>query len=231
MVLGEVNRKINSITARIIWRCNSSTMTKAALELLKYMINLDKHKLIGKGLHRECYRHPENKNLCIKVALSENQRETRREKKYYGHLQKRKISWEMIPRYYGEIRTNLGLGSIFDLVLDDDGAVSKTLEYYLVSDAKTNLHVCNVTKALFRLKKYLLEQRVITMTLKPKNIACQKKADGNFRLSIIDNIGTSDFFPFCTYSDFWAKRKIIRKWSKFEKDLAGIYHFNSELKS
>lgn len=56
-------------------------MTKAALELLKYMINLDKRKLIGKGLHRKCYPHPENKNLCIKVALSENQRETRREKK------------------------------------------------------------------------------------------------------------------------------------------------------
>ena len=211
------------------WRNNSSALSKAALEVLRHMIKLDKHHLVGKGLHRECYRHPENENLCIKVGISGNHREIRREKNYYRHLQKRKISWEMIPRYYGDIKTNMGPGSVFDLVLDDDGAISRTLEHYLTSCAKTDSLVCNIAKALFRFKNYLLEQRIITMTLKPKNIACQKQATGDFRLSIIDNIGNSDFFPLCTYSSFWAKRKIIRKWSKFEKDLMGIYHFNNRL--
>ena len=71
------------------------------------MINLDKSRLVGKGLHREVYTHPENNNLCIKVVVHGNADESRREKEYYRLLEKRRIVWGMIPRYHGDVETNL----------------------------------------------------------------------------------------------------------------------------
>jgi hypothetical protein len=193
------------------------------------MINLDKSSFVGKGLHRECYRHPENKNLCIKVVVSGNADESQREKRYCRHLEKRGISWDMIPKFYGDIETNLGLGSVFDLVLDHDGEVSKTLEYYLSSNKKTEEHYDGLSNSLFLLKDYLLQQQIITMTLKPKNISCKKMKSGSFRLFVIDNIGNSDFIQICSYSKYFAKKKMLRKWKRFENGMFNNYKHNKAL--
>lgn len=180
------------------------------------MINLEKSSLVGKGYHRECYRHPEDGNLCIKVVVHGNSDEVRREKKYYQHLKKRGISWDMLPRYHGEIETNLGTGDIFDLISDSNGDVSKTLEYYLSSKTRFEAHIESLSSALCELKKYLLRQRIITMTIKSKNIACQEIGHKRFRLYVIDNIGNSDFIPICTYNKWFAEKKILRKWEAFQ---------------
>ena len=180
------------------------------------MINLEKSSLVGKGYHRECYRHPEDSNLCIKVVVHGNSDEIKREKKYYRHLKKRGISWDMLPRYYGEMETNLGTGYIFDLVTDNNGNVSKTLEYYLSSKTQFEAHSEPLSSALCELKKYLLCQRIIPMTIKPKNIACQEIGHKRFRLYLVDNIGNSDFIPICTYNKWFAEKKILRKWEAFQ---------------
>lgn len=138
------------------------------------MVNIEKSGLVGTGHHRECYRHPENKDLCIKIVVSGNDKEHRRERKYYRRLEKRGGSWDMIPRYYGDIETNMGSGSVFDLVLDYDGATSKTLKHYLLSNKRTEANYSRLSNALDLLKDNLLQQQIITMTLKPKNILCKK---------------------------------------------------------
>ena len=94
------------------------------------MISLDKSSLVGKGLHRECHRHPENKNLCIKVVVAGNADESQREKKYYSQLEKRGISWDMIPKFYGDLETNLGLGSVFDLVFVNGDAMEMFVTFF-----------------------------------------------------------------------------------------------------
>ncbi len=193
------------------------------------MINLDKSNLVGKGLHRECYRHPENENLCIKVVVFGNADETRREKRYYRHIEKRNISWDMIPMFHGDIETSLGIGSVFDLILDYNGAVSKTLEYYLSSNEKTEAHNDGLSSSLYLLKDYLLQQQIITMALKPKNISCKKMDSGSFRLFVVDNIGNSDFIPICNYSKYFAKKKILRKWKHFEDSMLNTYKRNKAL--
>ena len=193
------------------------------------MINLDKSRLVGKGLHREVYTHPENNNLCIKVVVHGNADESRREKEYYRLLEKRRIVWDMIPRYHGDIETNLGPGSVFDLVLDYNDAVSKTLGYYLSSNERTREYYSCLSNALDLLKDYLLQHRIITMTLKPKNIVCQKMVSGKFRLFVVDNIGNSDFIPICNYSSYLAKKKILRKWQHFEHRMLDAYEHNHAL--
>lgn len=193
------------------------------------MVNIEKSGLVGTGHHRECYRHPEDSNLCIKIVVSGNSKEIKREKKYYRRLEKRGVSWDMIPRYYGEIETNMGSGSVFDLVSDHDGAISKNLKHYLSSNELTEENYRRLSNALDLLKNYLLQQRIITMTLNPNNILCKKQASGSLRLYVIDNIGNSDLIPICNISDYFAKKKILRKWKRFEGKLLRKYKHNSAL--
>jgi len=136
------------------------------------MLYIDRTTLIGRGRHRECYKHPEDQNLCIKITVKDSPLEIKREKKYYRHLQKRGISWDMIPRYYGDAETNLGLGSVFDLISDHDLTVSKSLEYYLSSEEQTEKCYESLSESLHLLKKYLLDNNIVTMDLKPYNILC-----------------------------------------------------------
>lgn len=173
------------------------------------------HRFAG-GLHRDCYVHPADETLCIKVSLRGNFRETTREAKYYRHLERRHVPWDLLPRFHGIVETSLGPGAVFDLVRDHDGKVSDTLEHYLRSPASTAANIDGLTHAFRSLRAYLIEHRIITRTLKAKNIAYQKTGSGNGRLVIIDNIGNTEFFPIGNYVGYFARRKISRKWGQFE---------------
>ncbi len=186
------------------------------------MISIEKLTLVGKGLHRECYRHPNDVTLCIKILTTTDLSEIKREQKYYRKLIQKGISWDMIPKFHGEINTSLGVGYIFDLISDHTGEVSRTLEYYLTNN-KSETHSKVLKNALYELKDYLLQQRIITMTLKPKNICCKKNINGDVKLFIVDNLGNSDFIPICNYSSYLAKKKILRKWRSFENLILNTY--------
>jgi len=180
------------------------------------MINIDKSSMFGKGHHRECYIHPENQNLCIKIVVDNNlgARQKHREQKYYRHLEKRNISWDMIPRYHGEIITNFGVGSVFDLITDQDGGISRTLKHYISSNELTEENYNSLASLLYLLKNYLLEQRIITSP-SPRNIVCQRNKSEISQLFIIDNIGNPHYIPISNYNKFLATRKINKEWGKF----------------
>jgi hypothetical protein len=194
------------------------------------MIELISGNLIGKGLHRECYVHPANKDLCIKIAVNENIKESQREEKYYGFLEKKSISWEMLPRYYGHVNTNLGTGTVFDMIRNRDGLISKTLDHYFKYSEQTDLHYSGLLQALSLLKVYLLDQQIITMTIKPKNILYREAGPTDSRLVIVDNIGNSDYIPISNHSKILARHKISRKWHRFEQLISEAYGDNQVLK-
>uniref|UniRef100_UPI003F6951ED YrbL family protein n=1 Tax=Methylophaga sp. TaxID=2024840 RepID=UPI003F6951ED len=116
------------------------------------MLQLTKEQLIGKGWHRECYQHPEDRHLCIKVVVNGDDTETKREQAYYRHLGRHLTNWEAIPRFYENVSTNLGQGAVFDLIHDNDGSVSKTLGYYLEEPERFQLHKVKLKSALAHLK-------------------------------------------------------------------------------
>lgn len=193
------------------------------------MINIDSSSIIGKGLHRECYVHPKNKNLCVKVVVAGDSKEIQREKKYYSLLERRDISWEMLAKFYGFVETNLGQGAIFDLIRDHDDEISKSLAYYLASSERTESHYLGLSRSISLLKEYLYQQKVITMTLKPKNILFKKIGHEDGRLVIVDGIGNSDLIPVCNYSTYLARKKILRKWRRFESSILNTHAHNKAL--
>ncbi|WP_320040995.1 YrbL family protein [uncultured Desulfobacter sp.] len=194
------------------------------------MINIQPADLIGTGVHRKCYIHPENADQCIKIVYRGGQAETIREQKYYRYLSQKGISWEMLAQFHGNIETNFGTGAVFDLVRDYDGSISKTLDTYFNLTDETTVSYSNVIQCLYELKHYLLEYNIITMAFKPKNILYKRLSQTTGRCVIIDNIGNSDFIPICTYNKFLGNKKILRKWKRFEKALSKEYLNNADLK-
>ncbi len=195
------------------------------------MITINKSALIGKGHHREVYRHPNDPNLCIKIIFDTNydSREIQRELNYYKHLEKKGATWEMLPRYHGDIETNLGTGSVFDMILDFDGSISRSLGHYLNSNEKTTTYFDDLLISLSMLKSYLLKNKVVTKSLAHRNIVCQKSESGIGRLVLIDNIGNTEFLPISNHVGFMARKKIMRKWRRFEYKLLSEFPDNQGL--
>jgi len=193
------------------------------------MVILESSQLIGRGLRRECYFHPEDESKCIKIVVVGDHKETVREQSYYRLLERRKISWNMLARFYGNIETNRGKGAVFELIRDYTGEVSKTLEHYFSVNNGSHLNYQSLTRSLPLLKEYLLQWKIVTMSIKPQNIVYKRISAHEADLVVIDNVGNSDFIPICDYVDFMAVRKIKRKWQRFEDSLAKDYDGNQEL--
>ena len=193
------------------------------------MLTLDSSQLIGRGLRRECYVHPADENKCVKVVVAGDHKETAREQSYYHLLAKRRISWKMLARFYGNTETNRGPGAVFELIRDYNGEISKTLDDYLSTTSDFGGDYQSLSGALASLKQYLLQFKIVTMSIKPSNIVFKMVRASEGRLVVIDNIGNSDFIPICNYVDFMAVRKIHRKWRRFLNLLATDYAGNRAL--
>ena len=187
---------------------------------MENLIQLTEKDYISKGLHRKCYHHPDDPNKCIKVNYNDGaEEETNREIAYYKHLINRNISWDVLAKYYGPVTTNFGQGHVFELIRDYDGKISTPLEKYLFDEQLTKQYYAALVVSLKALKVALLKDRIITMTIKSKNILFQHLSAEENRLIIIDNIGNSTFIPIANYVGFFAKAKIERTWQRFLSSL------------
>lgn len=187
---------------------------------MSHIIQLTDKDYISKGLHRKCYHHPSNPSQCIKVNYNDGaEQETNREIAYYNHLIKRNISWDALAKYYGPVQTNFGEGHLFELIRNYDGKTATPLETYLADQQLTQQYYDELIVLLKALKSNLLNNRIITMTIKSKNILFQHLSEQKNRLVIIDNIGNSTFIPIANYVPYFAKSKIERTWQRFLKSV------------
>lgn len=190
------------------------------------MLQLDTSTYVGRGLHRECHRHPEDARLCVKVDIGDDPHDSRREQRFYRHLQQRGISWDAVPRWNGTVPTNLGEGSCFELIQDTPGVVAHTLQHYLESNQASGLHCRGLREGLRALRRTMLSDGIVTLALRPKNVVCRRLGPQEFRLYIVDSIGNTDFIPIANHSRWFARRKVARKWERFEQSLLVRYPQN-----
>ena len=161
--------------------------------------------------------------------MAGNSDENRREASYYTRLADRGISWDLLARFHGLVETSLGEGAVFDLVRDYDGDISRPLDRYLDAPTLAAWVGDVLPVALSALGQYLLDNRVVTMTLKSKNILLQKRGAGEASLVLVDNVGNTDFIPLSHYSGLFGRMKIRRKWRRFERDLRRQYPAHANL--
>ncbi len=177
------------------------------------LLKLSSELLISSGDNRHCYIHPVDPNKCIKVLRPDTPAKVNmREKRYYEVLLKRGISWERLAQYYGTEQTTQGEGLVFELVRDDDGSISKTLDYYLnLNDDQIN---DEIVRQIDLLQNYFMHESIVFRDLITLNILMKKKSVDDYDLIVIDGIGHNDALRFCEYSKSVARRKIKRIWNR-----------------
>ena len=169
--------------------------------------------LVGAGVERVCYVHPEDPDKAIKIPVIKDNRQSRREVKYYRKLVKRKgISFDHCPRYYGFVKTNLGDGFVVDLIRDYDGEVSKSLSWYL----KNEMEVSELPPYLEELKNYFLSNLIIfNYDMGLHNLLFQKCAPDKMRLVMSDGLGDTVAVTWLNLFASHVRRKIERRFSRF----------------
>jgi hypothetical protein len=195
------------------------------------MLTLSSELLIGRGLHRECYVHPDNESLCVKVVIQGDDTETKREQAYYRFLEKRLTDWSAISQFHGKQVTNLGECAVFDLIRNANGEVSIPISKYMEDSSNFDLHAADIAKALKTFRSYQLKHNIQTMSLKPWNLVYQLDDSGKGKICLIDSLGNSDFIPICSYSSFLGRKKIIRKWAKFKALIERHYANRADIMS
>lgn len=183
------------------------------------MIDLSQSTPLGTGAHRSCYPHPENGQLCIKILHNVTKSELRgikHEMRYYSHIQSYLKDWSSIPRFHGTVETNMGIGYVFDLILDYDGSPSMTLD-----DAMTS---CNspeeaqkIVDLILQLKKYIRDNHILTITINPHNVLCKRVSESEMVPVICDNLGRSSVIPWSHWFTSIGDRSQQKRWERFIK--------------
>lgn len=172
--------------------------------------------VVGIGHHRMCYIDPEDISKCIKVIYNPSKhatQEVRRELAYYKRLQKSLKDWSGIPKYYGEVETNLGTGYVYDRTIDFDGKPSQTMQerYQDLKEPQQREEMLTLVK---KLDDYLIKNHIVTMSLKPFNILCHRISETKIEPVICDNIGTASLIPIELVCPWFARnreKKMIKK--------------------
>ncbi len=172
---------------------------------------------VGKGVERDCFVHPEDQSKAIKIPFKSHKTQTKREVKYYRHLEKRCFDgFTHIPKYYGVVDTNHGEGFVVDLIRDDSGEVSKSLKWYLDNGWEIDSFRAHIDE----LKSFFINHLVIfNYDMYADNILVQFNGGKVHRLVLIDGIGDVVLIKILNYIPSLLVQKLIRRWGRFVRNL------------
>jgi Trp operon repressor len=198
----------------------------------KEFIQLDDSLLYGQGSHKKCFLHPHNKNLCIKIAYNEGgQKDLIREINYIDVLKRRHKDYSILPKYFGKVNTNLGTGYVFEIIRDYNNGRTQTLEDFITDLNLFSQNYSLIVSLLKELKEKLYKNEIITMVLFPENILFQKTDENNYRVRIVNDMGSAVLIPLEYHFKYFAHTKILRRWKMFLEVLRNKYasHLSEKL--
>lgn len=100
------------------------------------------------------------------------------------------------------------------MIADYDGKPSVTLSEF-TKQCRYEDDVIVLRQLLRRLKRYLRDNHIVTMTLKPQNILCHRINESEVVPVVCDNIGEGTLIPLATRSTWFCHRKQERLWQRF----------------
>ena len=197
-------------------------------------LDLDGARWIGHGWKRDCYLHPKDAGLCIKVASkaaagarklrermvswfrAESAGDAHNRREWLAYRAFGTVLAPFVPRYHGFIATSRGQGLVVDLVRDEDGGPSMPLLDYLhQGSADRGAALLDQFGVLFDL---LAAHDLWLMDLNPRNFLVQVTADGTERVWLIDLKRLADnkeIFQVSGWSATLKHRKLARRIDRF----------------
>ena len=180
------------------------------------VIHLNEDLFIGKGTQRRCYRHPENKDICIKIKVSNShprRDQNVREYKYYKILEKRGIDWTHAAKCHGWVNTNIGRGLMFEHICDSGGNSLSHVKAQLDSNQVSSDEVCH---ELERLKDWIFKHGIIIPDLKLENMIYDQQRPLGKRLIIVDGISNRNAITLASHMKMLARYKMRKVWQRLE---------------
>ena len=201
---------------------------------------LDGLQPFASGGARDCYIHPGNQNLCVKVARKGRSPEERQRQlpwwkrwrkpanKYDDNLRdfavlealkpdSDPVTWQHLPRSHGWVCTDRGKGLVTDLVRDADGKISRTLRECI----QTSAHDQFIQTAVDEFSTFWLSKSIPVRSLFTDNIVVQVQEDGLLKLVVIDGLGSTLLFPWYTWGKYLgqirARQMIIQLRNEIQK--------------
>ena len=134
----------------------------------------------------------------------------------------------LMVSYFGAVETNLGTGYVFERIMDYDGINSKTLEELIKLELKarsenssvreflgTDKEIPKVIDVLLRFRKELFKDNIIIPDMWPFNYMVQFDTPSDWRICIVDDIGSPALIPVVYYIDYFGAEHVRRRWRKF----------------
>lgn len=191
------------------------------------------------GGRRLCFVHPLEPDKCIKVLRQDDQRTVRLQSKkksllfsfrreYDNNAHEKQILDQLarqigvdmskhLPRCYGYVQTDMGPGLVLDLVRDHDGPISRSLRELI----SIGFELEQFRPAFKELEAFFVEHVILTRAVLDHNITAQHRADGSWRMVVIDGLGDPAWLPVARWVPAIGRSKIRRRfaeaWPKFEK--------------
>jgi len=205
------------------------------------VITLSNIPPLGSGEDRIVYPHPEKPDLCIKIPqrpldnlrikglrdtifyLSRNCRKEYLDYnfvdvKYAERLESRNDGkmFQHIPRCYGFVETDLGIGVAWQRIQDFDGKPCTTLKDIKHRGQPLTEHErVQLWTALQEFFSWQLDHGIMLREMAYTNIMICRLAENQIRLYHIDAIGCADLIPLAFYADWFARLRVLSKVGRF----------------
>jgi hypothetical protein len=175
-------------------------------------LTLSEGMYLGKGKHKRVYLLSTDQTKCVKVVFNKNSLDLKREFAFRKILEKKNLHSTIIPEYYGELKTNLGNGYVFELITDYDNAISYNLKQFCY-----RTEPALVKSVLKEFKKVYFREKIILSDIDPTNLLVQQYEKDKYRIRIIDNIGSPVIIPLEYYFESIQNKKVTKYWYKLLK--------------
>ena len=187
------------------------------MHVLTSMIDLTDCQPFARGGNRDCYRHPNMPDRCLKIvrpealaarrgrqplykrwrsthAIDDNQQEHGAYQQLLKDHPENDALWHHLPRYYGQVTTSLGLANVCELITGVDNTPAPTLEALIKAGPLTPA----IMDAIQTFQQWLRQHQVLTRNLLPHNLVLGLR-DQRLHLVLIDGLGAA-----------WTQRGLTR---------------------
>lgn len=178
----------------------------------------------ARGKRRHCYVHPDDPDLCVKVAADARDerclREQGRDLRSYRWLRSLGSDsvFDRIPPIEGVVDTDLGEGIVMRLYRDHDGRISRNLAQIIVERGLTP----SLIREIDALKRWLLKERLLTRDTAPYNVVAVRSADSRWQLMIIEGWANLRYRWLTWLHPAMKDRLIARQIGKFDRRVSRL---------
>lgn len=187
------------------------------------VLKINEDLFIGSGGHQATYIHPLDATKCIKIPHMKDDGDVRKEMRYRRMCAAKLEKSKLVTEFFGTVETNLGLGYVFERVLDYDGKTSRDMKTFLPKTRPDTETLQRIWTILLNFKSDFLHENIAIVDTDIENFMVQETAPGAYRVRIVDNIGTPVLIPLVYWFEFAAAWKAKRYWNRIVDWLALNY--------